>query len=210
LRLTTILFVFLVLGVLPATIQSATLLSENFDELTAALAQTSVGQFSTIDGTNVDIVNGSFCAAPESGNCVDMDGTGGNSQGVLQSNSSFLLVPGTSYFLSYDLIGSQRGVTASTTVSFGPYTQTFVLLSGDDSTGIVTNQLVTVSSPTTTFLTFASNTPGNIGNLLDDVLITSSAANSVPEPSGTILVASGLLLGWAVLAFRRRRKTIFQ
>jgi hypothetical protein len=104
---------------------SSILLDENFDELTPASAATSVGTFSTINGTNVDIVgdvNGNFfpalCALPESGNCIDMNGSGGNPQGQLQSNTAF--GPGN-YLLSFDLIGNQRGSTSSVTVTFGNY-----------------------------------------------------------------------------------------
>src|SRR5580700_8814897 len=117
---------------LSGSVQGATMLTENFDELTPAPSATSAGAFSTIGGTNVDIVgsiNGSFfptlCVLPESGNCIDLDGSGGNPQGILQSVSTFTLNPGTDYFLSFDLIGSQRGNSTSTTVSFGPYSQTF-------------------------------------------------------------------------------------
>ena len=92
---------------LPA-VQAATILSENFNELTASLSVTSAGAFQAIGGTNVDIV-GPLRASPEAGNCVDMDGTGGNPQGILQTVSAFTLTPGTNYFLSFDLIGSQRG-----------------------------------------------------------------------------------------------------
>ena len=63
-------WVCLVLGVFAASAQAATVLSENFNELTPGPSATSVGQFSTIGGTNIDIVgsvNGSYfpalCAA---------------------------------------------------------------------------------------------------------------------------------------------------
>lgn len=199
------LAVFVVYGVC-ASIQGATLLTENFNELTPALAVTSAGAFATINGTNVDIVGGglfgSLCAAPESGNCVDLSGTGGNPQGVLQTTSSFTLMPGTDYFLSFDLIGSQRGNTASATVTFGPYSQTFSLPSGDVTSGVVTNQLVTVSAATVANLTFTNNTPGNIGLLLDNVIITTSPSGggTVPEPASLLLIGPALL--W--LAVRRR------
>lgn len=190
------------LACLPST--AATLLNENFDELTPTLSATSVGAFSTINGTNVDIVGGalfgSLCVSPESGNCVDMDGTGGNPQGVLQTNTPITLTPGVDYFLSFDLIGSQRGLTTSTTVTFGPYSQTFSLASGDDTSGIVTNQLVTVSSLTMANLTFTSNTPGDIGALLDNVLVTSGSVSTVPEPGTwralSLLAGAGLLRRW--------------
>ena len=100
-------------------------LSENFDELTPQEGATLVGAFSTINGTNVDIVAnggifGYLCQSPESGNCIDMNGgyPWGNPQGQLQSN---MLFPAGSYLLSFDLIGSQRGTTAATTVTFGNY-----------------------------------------------------------------------------------------
>ncbi|HTC17202.1 MAG TPA: PEP-CTERM sorting domain-containing protein [Steroidobacteraceae bacterium] len=196
----------LALALLPAAgwAQTTTLLSENFNELTPQLAVTSVGAFSAIDGSNVDLVGGGLfgylCVAPTTIICVDLDGSGGKSQGMLQSNSAFTLVPGVDYYLSFDLIGSQRGNTASASVDFGPYSQTFTLASGDVSGGIISNELVTVSAPTTAFLTFSSNTPGNVGTLLDNVTLTSRRA-AVPEPGTLGLAALGLL----ALGVRRKR-----
>jgi hypothetical protein len=185
-----------------------TLLDENFNELTPALTQTSVGAFAAIDGTNVDVVGGavfgSLCVAPEAGNCVDLDGSGGKSQGILQSKGVFTLQPGVDYYVSFDLTGSQRGLTTSTTVNFGPYSETFVLGSGNDTGGIVSDALVTVTAPTTAQLTFTSNTPGNVGALLDNVLVTSSSpvTTGVPEPAMLGLLA----LGIAGVGFARRRR----
>ena len=157
--------------------QACPIVSENFDELTPQLDVTSVGPFHAIDGTNVDIVGdgiyGELCQPPTSGYCIDLDGTGGDSQGVLQTVNGIMLQPGTNYYLSFDLIGSQRfNTTTSTTVDFGPYHQTFVLASNDLSSGIVSNALVTVTTETMAFLTFTSNTRGNMGALLDNVSIS--------------------------------------
>ncbi|HML17220.1 MAG TPA: PEP-CTERM sorting domain-containing protein [Bryobacteraceae bacterium] len=205
-----------------ASVQAGTVVfSENFNELTPVTSATSVGLFSAIDGTNVDIVGNSngnldaaLCVSPESGNCIDLDGSSGNPQGVLQTTSAYLLEPGTNYYLSFDLIGSQRnsigtiigsgGVTTSTTVTLGPsggpylYNQTFVLGSGDDTDGIVSDALITVTAPTDVYLTFTSNTPGYVGALLDNV----SLVTSIPEPSSMVLLGSALI-GCGLLARRR-------
>jgi len=201
---------------LPAVSTPSTILSENFDELTPAIAVTSAGVFTALNGTNVDIVgnlNGNYfsnlAVLPESGNALDLDGTLGNSQGVI-STGAITLNPGVAYTLSFDLIGSQRGTTTSTTVSFGSYSQTFIL-QGDDANGMVTVP-VTVSSTTVTHLVFASNTPGDIGALLDNVLILAAAdpisgdpasadPPPVPEPRAFTLSAIGL---GALLLMRRR------
>lgn len=199
----------LVLSMSVVGIQADTIIDENFDALTPQLGVTSVGPFSAIGGTNVDIVgaaNGfALCAAPESSVCVDLDGTGGNPQGILQSVSINVL-PGVDYLLSFDLIGSGRGSSASATVTFGSYDQTFNLASADTTDGIVSNALVTFATPGTANLTFTSNTPGQVGLVLDNVLLTSSGANA-PEPSTALLIALPLLaaglIGRKRLANRR-------
>ena len=194
----TLSFAAMALMLTGTSLHAGTILSENFNALTPQASATSVGAFSAIDGTNVDIVGTGFfpslVVAPESGNAIDLDGSNGNPQGVLQSNSAVSLVPGVNYLLSFDLVGSQRGNTTSTTVTFGSYDQTFVLSSSDDTDGIVVDALVTVSSPESAFLTFTSNTPGDMGALLDNVSITSGPSTSpVPEPTSLLMLGSGLV-----------------
>jgi hypothetical protein len=110
------------------------------------------------------------------------------------------LAPGT-YTLSFDLIGSQRGLTTSTTVTLGSlFNRTFILGSSDVTDGIV-NDTITVAAPTTAALIFTSNTPGNIGALLDNVNF--AAAVATPEPATLSLLGIGL----AGLMARRRRAT---
>jgi hypothetical protein len=182
---------------LPA-VSRADILSENFDELTPALnASSPVGVF-TVTAGSVDVVGGGLfgglCAAPESGNCVDLDGSS-SAAGQLTS-APLTLTPGT-YTLSFDLIGSQRGVTDSTTVTLGSlYDQTFVLASGDDTDGIV-SATFTVASTTVAPLVFTSNDgPSDIGELLDDVdlaAVGTTTPSPTPEPATFSLIAISLL-----------------
>jgi hypothetical protein len=165
-------------------------INENFNELTPGLSYSgNIGAFHVTSG-NVDVVGGAvygyLCVTPESGNCVDLDGS---AQGQI-SSSLLTLAPGT-YTLSFDLIGSQRGYTTSTTVTLGSlYDQTFVLTSGDVTSGIV-NTTITVGATTVVPLIFTSNTPGNNGALLDNVSLTDPIAT--PEPASLSLLGIGLV-----------------
>jgi hypothetical protein len=177
----------------PGPLHAATIFFENFEGTTPALSVTTAGQFSTTGGTNVDIVGSNFglCNGPESGNCVDMDGTTpGNPVGQLQLTSPLNLAAGT-YFLSFDLIGSQRNTTSSVTVDFGPFSHTYVLTANDFTDGVVSNLAVAIAGGATQLM-FISNDPAGSeeGALLDNVAISTSP---VPEPASLALLTTGLL-----------------
>jgi hypothetical protein len=178
-------------------------ISENFNAVTPALNASNIGTFFTVTGGAVDIVGGALfgnlCVAPTSGNCLDMDGSTGAAGQI--SSAMMTLAPGK-YTLSFDLIGSQRGLTTSTTVTLGSlFNQTFTLGGTDVTMGIV-NDTFTVVAPTTAALVFTSNTPGNVGALLDNVNFA-AASVATPEPATLSLLGIGLV----GLIARRRRAT---
>jgi hypothetical protein len=178
----------------------ADIINENFSGLTPTLNATNVGAFTVIGGS-VDVVGaglfGNLIVAPESGNVLDLDGST-EAAGTITS-ANFTLTPGT-YQLSFDLIGSQRGVMTSTTVTLGSlYDNTFALASDDVTNGIV-SQIFTVDSTTVESLIFASNTPGDIGALLDNVDLKSTSTSAVSEPDALSLI----VLGLACLMIARR------
>jgi len=185
--------------------------SQNFDTLTTGLGVTSVGNFTAINGTNVDIVNngmgyGALCAGPESGNCVDLGGSNGNPFGQLQSNA-ITLGPGT-YDLSFDLIGSQRSGygTTSSTVTLGTmgnptqlYNNSFDNMAYNDITSGIVNTQFTLTGTETVYLDFdlTASGNGNVGQLLDNVEIAAT-----PEPSSLLLLGTGFV---ALAGFARRK-----
>jgi hypothetical protein len=193
------LFAVVLLLVSPAILR-ADGFTENFDELPDALNATNVGIFTVISGT-VDVLGpslfGSTCRAPESGSCVDLDGSSNETPGVISTGP--LTLDGT-YMLSFDLIGSQVAPVTAATVTLGSYDQTFILPINDTTDGIVSVP-ITFASPTVTALVFTSDTPGDFGSILDNVSLTPV---STPEPATLSLMAIGL----GGLLFRRRRPAV--
>jgi hypothetical protein len=90
----------LALLLISPVISKADSISENFNTLTPMLNATNIGAFMVTSGA-VDVVGGTvfgyLCVAPESGNCVDLDGSTGAAGQISSANLSLGACPKISY-----------------------------------------------------------------------------------------------------------------
>ncbi len=185
----------LLLGIAPLA-QATVLGFEDFSTVSPGTygSGAAVGPFFTLASGNVDVLGGGFfgglCTSGTTQPCVDLNG---DTPGSLVTSS--LVLPAGNYVLSFVLNGSQRGVDASTTVTFGAlFTQTYITPSATVDNLIT--QAINVAANTTAVLSFTSNTPGAVGSILDNVSLA-TATQGAPEPSTSMLLFLGALpLAW--------------
>jgi hypothetical protein len=188
--------------------------ADNFDSNSYALGVTSLNNGWQVFGGNVDVVGpnpmggvsappfGGLCQAGQ-GMCIDLNGTGEMAPAQLQNSAA--LVAGTTYDLTFQLAGNQRGgVNDLVTVVFGGVGQTFTLGATSPWQTYSLLYTATSSSPTAfSFTDYSSNIGSNVGAVLDNVQIA-----AVPEPETWALMGLGLaILGGA--AWRRTRGLSF-
>jgi hypothetical protein len=179
---------------------ASVVLSDNFNAEnggTGTLNYTGLANW-TVTGGSVDLIgNGYFDLLPGNGLYLDMNGSTG-AAGAITSVATF--GPGT-YNLTFDFAGTQRGYDGKISFTFGDATGGPVTLSS--GTGFTPESFVLTTTLANSQLTFQSyNTGnGNIGGLLDNVVLTSRS--DVPEPASLSLLGLGLVgLG---LMHRRKR-----
>lgn len=186
--------------------QAAVVFSDNFDSYAQQLSVTnavlaSTGWTNGNSGT-VDIIaypNPWGLPASSSGQYVDLGGSN-DILGRLQTIQSFAA---GNYVLSFSLAGTQRIPDNTTTVKLGNWSQNIFLPAngsfqtytfGVSTTGGVLSFEDTAQSPNTGY-----NGLGNVGNLLDNVVLSTAA---VPEPSTWAL----MIAGFAVVGLGLRRR----
>jgi hypothetical protein len=188
------------LALLPAA-HATNFFSDNFDtnpgqsSISSGLIDSSATGSFTVTLGSVDILGPSFnpslCnTAPESGSCVDMDGS---TAGQITS-TPFALGIGN-YTFRFNLFGSERGFPASTTVTLGPggslYNQTFNTVSGDQN---IVNINFSVGAPLVGVTIVFSSNDGNspAGTIIDNVSVDDVA----PEPASALLMSMVIPLLW--------------
>lgn len=183
-------------------------LSENFNEVAQGLNATNIGPNFNVTAGTVDVAGtGFYDFYPGNGNYIDLDGST-YQLGTIQSK----VFAAGSYTLSFDLGAytyNHAAITENTLVSLGDFS--LVITPGVDSSATpgvpFEHYSFTFTTNTAGALTFAALNPDcpgdgtNIGNILDNVLLTSA----VPEPSTWAMMILGFC-GLSLLAYRKRNQ----
>ena len=184
---------------LPLSSQAITVFSDNFDTDALGLNKTTFNGGWTVTSGTVDLIGqgGVFDFLPGNGRYVDLDGSTSFS-GSFDNQVPFSAL--TTYTLSFDLAGSQRGDTNVVDVIFGTASQSYTMNSLDPFT---TYMLSFTTNGAANYQIFFKNNGGdNIGALLDNVKV-STGVSEVPVPAALPLMASAL----GIFGLSRRRKS---
>lgn len=179
---------------LPSVSQAA-VFTDNFDGDTLLLNQTSFLGGWTVSSGTVDLIGDPafFNFLPGNGRYVDLDGS---TRDAGLFDKQLALGATTTYILSFDLAGSQRGDVNIVDVTFGTTTQTFTLNSADSFSTYT--MAFTTNAAANYQILFDNKGGDNVGALLDNVSVTAA----VPEPETYAMMLGGLTL----IGFASRRK----
>jgi hypothetical protein len=189
----------LVLGS-PLTQGASPVFSDNFDSYPAdqlnwvppASSGWTVGSNGTVD---IHGAGGIYDFIPGNGSYVDLDGTS-MSSGLLSHEVD--LIGGTTYVLSFDLAGNQRGSSETVNVSFGSTAAAYSFSSADPFSRFTLN--FTPSSDGSYSFSYQNAGGDNFGALLDNVSVS-----AVPEPETYAMLLAGL--GFVGFMARRKRRS---
>jgi hypothetical protein len=198
----------LAMGTMTSGAQAAVVFSDDFNSYAYQLNWVPPSNWSAPGPGTVDLIGQTTTQTnynffPGNGGYVDLNGSNGL-PGSIQTLMSF--APGT-YTLSFDLGGNARGdIDKTTTITLGDFSQSITLGSGSAL------QLYTYTFTTTGgVLNFADLAGGNgdVGNILDNVTLTSGMTSAVPEPSTWAMMIMGFF-GVGFLAYRRSNRPVLR
>jgi hypothetical protein len=157
----------------------------------------------SVTGGTVDIIgSGFFDFLPGNGNYIDLDGSSG-AAGLLSTSPLLSLNAGVTYSATFDLAGSQRGLFETGVVTFGTSTLNYAIAS---ATGFSAYTLTFTPGTSGLYaLSFQNTVPGDVGALLDNVVVSGPVVGAVPEPGTYALLIAGLLGTVLVTRWRRHK-----
>ena len=188
--------------------QAAVVFSDDFNSYAYQLNWVPPSNWSAPGPGTVDLIgqtttSTAFNFYPGNGGYVDLNGSNG-SPGSLQTLMTFL--PGT-YTLSFDLGGNARGdVDKTTTITLGNFSQSIAL--GSSSALQPYTFTFTTTGGVLDFADLAGGN-GNIGNILNNVTVTSGVTSAVPEPSTWAMMIMGFF-GVGFMAYRRNNRPVLR
>jgi hypothetical protein len=187
--------------------QAATLLNDNFNTENGGVTGNSSLNYTgfanwDVTGGTVDLIGNGF-AEIASGNGISVD-LNGSVSGAISTKSSFTFTSGQSATLSF-LYGTNNDGGTGTSNSAK------VFLGGQEIGTIASSPLnaftpvtFNILNPTSGVLSFQSDNLGPWGIAIDNVLLVSNDATSVPEPSD--FVGTAFAFGSVVLLKRKMTK----
>ncbi|HKO71528.1 MAG TPA: PEPxxWA-CTERM sorting domain-containing protein [Bradyrhizobium sp.] len=193
----------LAFGIGASTANAAVLLNETFNTYPQQLNWVPPAAIWTVTSGSVDLIGEtptgtSFDFYPGNGGFVDLHGSTG-AAGTLRSQVTFAA---GDYSLAFDLGGNARGDgSKSTVISLGSFSRTLTLASNDPLQQFLFSFTTTIAGS----LSFADLAGGNIGNILDNVSLSSGLASAVPEPSTWAMMILGFA-GIGFMAYRRKEQ----
>jgi choice-of-anchor C domain-containing protein len=163
----------------------------SFDNLSSGLIGWSIG------AGNVDLVSNNYWAAYQGDNSLDLNGTK-----KAEIEQTLVTTVGQLYQLSFWLAGNPQGgsTVKNLSVNVGANGLYNFDTSGKSTTNMGWSNYITsfYAVGNTTTLSFASNTRGAYGPVLDDISVT-----AVPEPETYALLLGGL----ALVGFSARKQS---
>jgi hypothetical protein len=180
------------LSILPAS--AAVIFSEDFSGDSSGLTKTTLVNWNVLNGTNVDIGEFGALCSPGPQQCVDMQGSGGNSSGDIETKSAFALGPGFNYTFAYT---ADNAGNSTVRLRIGTAVDQ-IIATGNGSFTIN----FTAEAQNATIRLTDTSSPDNVGTYLGNIVLSSDVATSaIPEPSTFILLGAGIT---GFVAVRRR------
>jgi PEP-CTERM motif len=180
---------------IPAT--AGVIFSDDFSADGNGLAKTTLSKWNVLSGSNVDVgAFGALCG-PSPAQCIDTQGSGGNSNADIQWKLTFSANPALTYDFHFTL--NNGGGTNSFLLTIGSFSTTISSATSPDNTYDLIFTLT--ANPTATIRITDQGPADNVGLYLGHIQLSDNSTAAVPEP-GTLTITA--LAGGLLFVIRRK------